>query len=97
MRGSESIKGHPIRCYDNGGKTFDRFTVVYMDEPTSCTNHRFGLYAARGMSENPYHPQGFGQYGEARIGKHLGKRISFKALPKECRQAVLQDITEVSE
>jgi hypothetical protein len=51
-----------IRIYDNGGKTFDRFTAVYMDHPERAGFYKTGLYAARGMSENPFHPQGFGQF-----------------------------------
>ena len=76
-----------IRIYDNGGKTFDRFTVVYMNEPEGK-----GLYGARGMSEHPFHPQGFGMYCSAMPGRHLGKRISFEALPPECQQAILSDL-----
>lgn len=45
-----------IRFYDNNGKTFDRYTVVYMDQP----EYQAGTYAARGMSEYPFYPQGFG-------------------------------------
>lgn len=75
-----------IRIYDNGGKTFDRFTVVYLNEPEGL-----GLYGARGMSENPFHPQGFGQYCTAAPGRHLGKRIKFDQLPIDCQRLVAQD------
>ncbi len=77
----------PVRLYDNGGKTFDRYTVIYMDEPERC-----GGYAARGMSQNPFH--GFGQCCTAYPGAHLGRRIDFDALPEPCKQVVLQDLTE---
>lgn len=76
-----------IRIYDNGGKTFDRYTVVYMTEPEGR-----GLYGARGMSEDPFHPQGFGQYCSAMAGRHLGRRIAFEDLPEPCRRAVLMDL-----
>lgn len=36
--------------FDNGGATFDRFTIILKDGET---------FAASG---NPFHPQGFGQY-----------------------------------
>jgi hypothetical protein len=78
-----------IRIYDNGGKTFDRYTAVYM-----TISEGVGLYGARGMSENPTHPQGFGQYCSAQPGKHLGKRISFDALPAACQKLILSDIGE---
>jgi len=76
-----------LRIYDNGGKTIDRYTAVYM-------NQREGkrLYSALGMSKHPFHPQGFGQHCTAMPGRHLGKRIGLHDLPPDCRQAVLSDI-----
>jgi len=76
-----------IKIYDNGGNTFDRYTVIYMNYP-----ERNGLFTCLGMSENPFHPQGFGQHGSAQDGKHLGQEISFEELPAECQKAVLNDI-----
>lgn len=76
-----------VRIYDNGGKTLDRYTAVYIEEPVGG-----GLYSARGMSENPFHPQGFGQCCEALPGDHLGREITFKDLPRECRRLILQDL-----
>jgi hypothetical protein len=76
-----------VRIYDNGGRTFDRYTAVYMAEPEGR-----GLYGARGMSENPTHPQGFGQYCTAMPGRHLGRRIPFSALPEPCRELVRRDM-----
>lgn len=79
-----------IRCYDNGGETFDRYTVVY-----SRTNDGVCHYV--GMSEHPFHPQGFGQHGEDKAiidrprYSHLGKKISFEELPKDCKKLVLLD------
>lgn len=77
-----------IRIYDNGGKTFDRYTVVYMDYPERQHN----TFAAVGMNSEPFHPQGFGQHCTAMPGRHLGKRISFEELPKDCQKLVLQDL-----
>lgn len=76
-----------IHIYDNGGKTFDRYTVIYMDQPEGM-----GLYGCRGMSEHPRHPQGFGMYGSALPGRHLGKRIAFEQLPQDCQKLVEQDL-----
>ena len=85
-----------IRVYDNLGETFDRYTVVFT-----------GNYKGRngcdylGMSENPYHPQGFGQHGwhERVIDypsyTHLGKKIKFEDLPQDCQRAVIEDYTEI--
>ncbi len=74
--------------YDNGGETFDRYTVVY----NALATGKPGVYEAVGMSEDPFHPQGFGQHCSAMLGKHLGKRITFKQLPKDCQKLVTQDL-----
>jgi len=76
-----------VRLYDNGGTTVDRYTAVYMDEP----EYKPGVYAARGMSARPFHPQGVGLYCTAMPGRHLGKRIRFDELPEDCQRLVLQD------
>ena len=77
-----------IRCYDDGGKSVDRYTVVYMDQPESGYKH----YACVGMSANPFHPQGVGQHSIATVGRHLGKRIQFEDLPEDCRELVRRDL-----
>lgn len=48
-----------IRCYDNGGRSIDRYFVVY-------TGHypKNGHFASISMSAAPFHPQGVGQHGE---------------------------------
>lgn len=76
-----------VRIYDNGGKTIDRFTAVYMFEI-----ERPGIYGARGMCSHPFSPQGFGCYTSAMPGKHLGKRIKFEDLPNDCQKLIKQDL-----
>jgi hypothetical protein len=83
---TEKVNGQPIRCYDNGGETCDRYTVIYMAEPEWA-----GLFAAVGMSESPFHPQGFGQHCVVMPGRHLGKRIPFDSLPDDCQRLVNRD------
>lgn len=70
-----------VRIYDNGGKTADRFTAVFLDQPERTR----GLYACLGMSANPFHPQGFGQHSTAMLGRHLGRIIARADLPQPCR------------
>ena len=77
-----------IRCYDNGGESFDRYTVVF----TGRYKHRLnGEFLHYGLSASPCSPQGFGQSGTSQNHidspsyKHLGKRINFSDLPQECR------------
>jgi hypothetical protein len=83
---TEIINGKRVRAYDNGGKTFDRYTVVYLDEP-----ERNGGFACVGMSAYPFHPQGFGQHSSAMPGKHLGKRVAVASLPIDCVRLVRLD------
>lgn len=78
-----------VRCYDNGGETVDRYTVVY----SRVDGHPFV-----GMSEKPYDPQGFGQHGENErcaiddpTYGHIGKKICFADLPQACQHLVLSD------
>jgi len=55
-----------LRIYDNGGETFDRFTVCFTGKAgTIRTPHnRRASCQYRGMSTHPFDPQGFGQWGE---------------------------------
>ena len=78
-----------IKIYDNGGKSFDRYTAVYLNEPTGFDGDR--MFNARSMSANPSHPQGFGQMGSVIDGEHLGERIAFDALPIDCQSLVISD------
>lgn len=78
-----------LKIYDNGGKTMDRYTVVFMDLPERDHN----TYSALGMSVDPF--QGFGQHCTAMPGRHLGKKIKFQDLPMDCRKCVWQDLEEI--
>lgn len=84
---TERINGHRVRCYDNGGRTCDRFTAVYMDSPEG----KPGTFQALGASERPFHPQGFGQHCTATPGRHLGRRVAVSDLPADVQRAILQD------
>jgi hypothetical protein len=86
---NEKVNGQKIRCYDNEGRSYDRYTVIYMSEPEKAHN----TYASVDMSSAPFHPQGFGQHGTATPGKHLGKRIRFEDLPEDCKKLVRRDLT----
>jgi hypothetical protein len=70
--------------YDNGGKTCDRYTMVYLDSKDQKT----GMYDCFGMSDRPTHPQGVGQHSQCHVGRHLGKRIKLADLPGECQRVV---------
>jgi hypothetical protein len=78
-----------VVCYDNEGKTADRYTVIF----TNRKNPN-GTYDCLGMNEHPFHPQGFGQHSTAARGRHLGKKIQFENLPPDCQKFVKQNLEE---
>ena len=53
-----------VRCYDNGGESLDRYTCVFTGRYTERTG---GQHWYLGMSEHPFHPQGFGQHSDSRF------------------------------
>jgi hypothetical protein len=77
----------PVKCYDNGGDSFDRYTVVFND-----LKEQPNVYEYVGMSSNPFSPSGFCQHGVCIVGKHLGKRIAFSSLPDDCKVVVRRDL-----
>ena len=76
-----------LRILDNGGKTIDRYTVIY-DEPFDHNGNLMCL----GMDEAPFHPQGFGQHCAASPDYRDGLEIGFFDLPEDCQRAVLADL-----
>lgn len=87
---------HNVRIYDNGGKSFDRYTAVFLDRLEKIQYVSWGksqaLYDALGFNAYPFAPQGFGQHCTAAPGKHLGKRIDFNDLPEDAQRFVSQNI-----
>lgn len=85
-----------LAIYDNGGKTFDRYTVFYRQVIPGPRGEPWLSY--RGMSEHPFSPQGFGvsaeiQAHEARAYRARVYRESAKwsSLPADVQRAVRQD------
>jgi hypothetical protein len=87
-----------IRCFDNGGETWDRYSVEFT-RPNDFGMS--GYVVGRGMSANPFHPGGFGQWFEMRayeIGRkrsHWGKRVKFQDLPEAVKRCITQDYREL--
>ena len=82
--------------YDNGGETFDRYTLVI--EYKTCAMKFF-----YGLSDNPLTPQGFNQFiGDQRSGdnsgitegEHLGTVIAIKDTNEGVQKAIQQRISE---
>ncbi|MFP8488793.1 hypothetical protein ACKGJO_06795 [Gracilimonas sp. Q87] len=87
-----------IRCYDNGGKSFDRYTVVFTGRYRKSP---YDDFIHLGLSKDPFHPQGFGQHGfsDEQIDRpkyaHLGSPIEFEDLPTKCQTAVINTYVDV--
>ena len=93
---------HPryLRCYDNGGESVDRYTIVFTGRYRHNTGGAQWYVASSGA---PTHPQGCYQHGEFQPGRsgncgvdrpsyaHLGKRVQFADLPESVRNCVLSD------
>ncbi len=90
---------HVLAIFDNGGKTWDRFTILYTPAPGSEWVEYFGA------SEHPFDPQGFGQHGEILL--HEARAYRYRAcaaresakwstLPEDVKRAVRMDAPEVS-
>lgn len=90
-----------IRIFDFGEEHLERYTVIFTKKPIHLKgSSRSGIFIFVGMSNNPFHPQGFGQHGETkdpRGGKHLGKRITFAELPPDCKKLVISDYKDIWE
>lgn len=90
------LEGAPralLAVYDNGGKSFDRYTAIYgapLWEPSMGHTVPF-----RGMSEDPCHPQGFGQWGEMQSYDRAacGRKVKFSDLPEQVQRQIVRDCT----
>lgn len=88
-----------IRCYDNGGETIDRYTVVFTGNYRSSVEGKETFYV--GMSGSPFHPQGVCQHGSHKTPidqprySHLGKKITFRTLPEDCQKVVVSDYKDL--
>ena len=79
-----------VAAFDNGGKTFDRYTLIFEDE------YCLQVY---GASENPTHPQGFGMYAGQCYPRdllHYENPVDFDALPEKVQAFVRMIEREVA-
>ena len=52
------------RCYDNGGTSADRYTVIFSGRAAKMRAPGYAdQWPYLAMSESPYHPQGVGMHG----------------------------------
>lgn len=92
-----------LAIFDNKGQSADRYTVIYSD-PIAGETYADMYLGYRAMSENPFHPQGVGMYGEFKAYECAAYRYRCKhqyakwsSLPDKVKQCVLQDLREQSE
>ncbi len=91
------LEGAPkalLAVYDNGGKSFDRYTALYgapIWEPSMGQT-----IPARFMSEHPSHPQGFGIFGEVKAYDRaaFGRKVRFADLPPDVKRCIVNDCKE---
>lgn len=81
----------PVSCWDNGGSTADRYTIIFTNQPEDQAKATF---AAVGASDDVTSPQGFYQHTIAQPGRHLGKRIGFTQLPEALQKRVMEDLSD---
>jgi len=90
MKTSKEIQSQ-LRIFDNGGATFDRYTAVFLPSRMGST------YCYIGMSENPTHPQGFGQHGELSHSYLIDNddtEITVDDLPERAKALVLSNFKD---
>lgn len=86
----EGAPEYVLDCFDNGGKTADRYTVYFggsLLEPVLLKERKVFFL---GMSLHPSHPQGISEWGEIgasfRPSQH---RVRWLDLPEHVRQHVM--------
>ena len=76
-----------ITIYDNGGKSYDRITVIFNDKKRVTKDGV--LYECIAASENG---SGLYLHSEAMKGRHLGKKIDFSKLSLPLQNKVLIEL-----
>ncbi len=94
MKNTIMVKGKRKTCriFDFGDSVEDRYTIAFRGYRAKG----YGMvYPYLASGQNPFHPQGFGQYDLSHkflTGKYLGKRVSFESLPSEVQKFILENI-----
>ena len=78
-----------ISIYDNGGKSYDRITVIFNDRKRVTKDGV--LYECIAASENG---SGLYLHSEAMKGKHLGNKIDFSKLSLPLQNKLLIELNK---
>ena len=87
------LHGERLDIWDNKGASIDRFTVVFTGE-TPRKSQGMLYRPCVSMSARPDSSTGIYMHGECVNDKHLGKKIMFADLPKECKKALIMEVTK---
>ena len=78
-----------ISIYDNGGKSYDRITIIFNDRKRVTKDGI--LYECISASENG---SGIYLHSEAMKGRHLGKKIDFSKLSLPLQNNLLIELNK---
>ena len=78
-----------ITIYDNGGKSYDRITIIFNDRKIATKDGV--LYECIASSETG---SGLYLHSEAIKGKHLGKKIDFSKLSLPLQNKLLIELNK---
>ncbi len=80
--------GHPLRVWDNGGKTADRYTIIAPRSGAAAQLYKLagGIWECVACGDTPFHPQGFCQWSTAQPGSHLGRRVHWDDVPEPVKR-----------
>lgn len=87
----ESAPDALLACYDNGGKSADRYTALYgapLWDPVYGRN-----VPCRFMSTHPSHPMGVGIFADhpSHDRASLGRKVRFLDLPPDVQSCIRRD------
>ena len=96
----EGAPAYVLDCFDNKGKTCDRYTVIFGKEFMNTSGREHWL-ATLDMSGAPTHPQGVSMWGEYKaheIANYRYKcghdRVRWLDLPEHIREHVIARVEE---
>lgn len=86
-----------MRIYDNGGKTWDRYTVIPDPHKLHDVYMSGGVHKMTeclGLSDNCDQPTGFSQWSECQPGTHLGKLVrNLEWLPENVQKHIKERLS----
>lgn len=84
-----------LDCFDNRGKTTDRYTVLFGGSLFVPHLLKVGRVFCLDMSEAPTHPQGYSQWGQCLASwRPAHQRVRWLDLPEHIRNHVISRVKE---